>query len=49
MLSPMHACFVVTAEYFHTPIYGAYCYLLGPAAVMLATAGALSAAWYFLL
>ncbi len=49
MLSPMHACFVVTAEYFHTPIYGAYRYLLGPAAVMLATAGVLSAAWYFLL
>ncbi len=49
MLSPMHACFVVTAEYFHTPIYGAYRYLLGPATVMLATAAALSAAWYLLL
>ncbi|NPU84513.1 MAG: DUF401 family protein [Syntrophaceae bacterium] len=49
MLSPMHACFVVTAEYFRTPIYGAYRYLLGPAAIMLATAGMLSAAWYFLL
>jgi hypothetical protein len=49
MLSPMHACFVVTAEYFRTPIYGAYRYLLGPAAIMLVTAGVLSAAWYFLL
>jgi len=49
MLSPMHACFVVTAEYFRTPIFGAYRYILGPAAVMVLTATLLSAAWYYLL
>jgi integral membrane protein (TIGR00529 family) len=49
MLSPMHACFVVTAEYFHTPIFGAYRYLIGPASVMILTAVLLSAAWYTLL
>jgi hypothetical protein len=48
MLSPMHACFVVTAEYFRTPIFGVYRYLLGPAAVMLLSAALLSSLWYTL-
>jgi hypothetical protein len=38
MLSPMHACFVVTAEYFKTPLFGAYRYIIGPAFVILLTA-----------
>jgi len=43
MLSPMHACFVVTAEYFKTSIFGAYRYIIGPAFVILLTSILLSA------
>jgi uncharacterized protein len=35
MLSPMHACFVVTAEYFKTSIFGAYRYIIGPVFLIL--------------
>lgn len=42
MLSPLHACFVVTAEYFKTSIFEAYRYILGPAFVMLSAATFLS-------
>lgn len=38
MLSPMHACFVVSAEYFGTRIYETYRYIAGPALVMLVSA-----------
>jgi hypothetical protein len=43
MLSPLHACFVVTAEYFKTPLFGVYRYIIGPALVILLTAIVLSA------
>jgi hypothetical protein len=46
MLSPMHACFVVTAEYFKTSIFGAYRYIIGPAFVILVTSILLSALYY---
>jgi integral membrane protein (TIGR00529 family) len=43
MLSPMHACFVVTAEYFKTSVFGAYRYIIGPAFVILLASILLSA------
>jgi integral membrane protein (TIGR00529 family) len=43
MLSPLHACLVVTAEYFKTSIFGAYRYIIGPAFVILLTSILLSA------
>ena len=46
MLSPMHACFVVTAEYFKTSIFGAYRYIIGPAFVILLTSILLSTLYY---
>lgn len=42
MLSPIHICFVVTGEYFKTPITLAYRYLAGPLALVGVTAVALS-------
>lgn len=45
MLSPIHACFVVTAEYFKASIFGTYYYLVWPAAVMLFAAALLSATY----
>ena len=42
MLSPMHACFVVTAEYFKTSIFEIYRYIIGPALVILLTSILLS-------
>jgi integral membrane protein (TIGR00529 family) len=47
MLSPMHACFVVTAEYFKTSIFGAYRYIIGPAFVILLASILLSALYYY--
>lgn len=47
MLSPMHACFVVTAEYFKTSLFRVYPYLIGPAAVILLTSALLSAFYYY--
>jgi integral membrane protein (TIGR00529 family) len=49
MLSPMHACFVVTAEYFRTSIFRAYPYIVGPAAVMLLASVLLSSFYYYFL
>ncbi|MCX5858176.1 MAG: DUF401 family protein [Deltaproteobacteria bacterium] len=46
MLSPMHACFVVTAEYFKTSIFSAYRYIIGPAFVILLASILLSALYY---
>jgi integral membrane protein (TIGR00529 family) len=46
MLSPMHACFVVTAEYFKTSVFSAYRYIIGPAFVILVTSILLSALYY---
>jgi hypothetical protein len=47
MLSPMHACFVVTAEYFKTSIFGAYRYIIGPAFVILLASILLSTLYYY--
>jgi hypothetical protein len=47
MLSPMHACFVVTAEYFKVSLFGTYRYLIGPAAIILLTSVLLSAFYYY--
>ncbi len=46
MLSPVHACFVVTAEYFGTRIFSAYRYILGPVTVVLLTSIVLSGLYY---
>lgn len=46
MLSPVHACFVVTAEYFGTRIFSAYRYILGPVIVVLLTSIVLSGLYY---
>jgi hypothetical protein len=46
MLSPMHACFVVTAEYFKTSVFAIYRYIIGPAFVILVTSILLSALYY---
>jgi uncharacterized protein len=46
MLSPMHACFVVTAEYFKTSVFGAYRYIIGPVFVILLTSILLSVFYY---
>jgi hypothetical protein len=47
MLSPMHACFVVTAEYFKTSIFGVYRYIIGPAFVILLASILLSALYRY--
>ena len=47
MLSPMHACFVVTAEYFQVSLFGTYRYLIGPVAIILLTSVLLSAFYYY--
>jgi integral membrane protein (TIGR00529 family) len=46
MLSPMHACFVVTAEYFCVPVFGAYRYIIGPVVIILLTSIVLSGIYY---
>lgn len=46
MLSPVHACFVVTAEYFGTRIFSAYRYILGPVVIVLLTSIVLSGLYY---
>ena len=49
MLSPMHICYVVTCEYFHTPLWRTYRYIIGPTAVILLTSLTLSALYYHFL
>jgi hypothetical protein len=46
MLSPVHACFVVTAEYFGTKIFKAYRYIIKPVIVVLITSIILSGLYY---
>jgi hypothetical protein len=46
MLSPVHACFVVTAEYFCTTIFSAYRYIIGPVIIVLLTSIILSGIYY---
>lgn len=49
MFSPMHVCFVVSCEYFHTSLAGAYRYIVGPALTILFSALILSGLYYWLL
>jgi hypothetical protein len=49
MLSPMHACFVVTAEYFKSSIFDAYRYIIGPVLVILLASILLSTVYYSVL
>lgn len=49
MLSPMHACFVVSAEYFHTRVYETYRYIVGPAFVVLLAATVMATLYYAVL
>ena len=49
IISPIHACFVVTCEYFETPITGTYRYIAGPCAIILLTSLILSGLYYLLL
>jgi len=46
MISPIHACFVVTCEYFESPILGTYRYIAGPCAFILMTSLILSGLYY---
>jgi len=46
MLSPMHACFVVTAEYFCVTVFGAYRYIIWPVISILITSIILSGLYY---
>jgi integral membrane protein (TIGR00529 family) len=46
MLSPMHACFVVTAEYFGVTVFGAYRYIIWPVIIILITSIILSGLYY---
>ena len=48
MISPIHACFVVTCEYFKSPIVGTYRYIAGPCAFILLTSLMLSGLYYLL-
>jgi len=47
MLSPMHICYVVTCEYFHTPLWRTYHYIIGPTVTTLLASLALSALYYY--
>jgi hypothetical protein len=42
MLSPIHVCYVVTCEYFKTPLLQTYQYIAGPVGVILITSLVLS-------
>ncbi len=46
LLSPMHACFVVTAEYFGVTVFGAYRYITWPVIIILITSIILSSLYY---
>ena len=49
MVSPIHICFVVTCEYFETPVLGTYRYIAGPCVFILATSVILSGLYYLLI
>ena len=49
IISPIHACYVVTCEYFETPILSTYRYIAGPCAFILMTSLILSGLYYLLL
>jgi integral membrane protein (TIGR00529 family) len=49
MVSPIHVCFVVTCEYFETPVLGTYRYIAGPCLFILMTSVILSGLYYLLI
>ena len=49
MLSPIHVCFVVSCEYFKTPLFENYRYLIAPIAVILIASLILSGLYYTLM
>jgi integral membrane protein (TIGR00529 family) len=49
MVSPIHVCFVVTCEYFETPVLGTYRYIAGPCVFILMTSLILSGLYYLLI
>jgi len=49
MLSPIHVCFVVTCEYFKTPLFENYRYLIGPIVTILTVSLILSGLYYTLI
>ena len=48
ILSPLHVCFVITAEYFKTSIFKVYPFLIGPIAFVFLVAVILSGLYYLL-
>lgn len=49
MLSPIHVCFVVTCEYFSTPLFANYRYLIAPIVLILTVSLILSGLYYTLM
>ena len=49
MLSPIHVCFVVTCEYFKTPLFENYRYIMGPIVIILTVSLILSGLYYTLM
>jgi integral membrane protein (TIGR00529 family) len=49
IISPIHACFVVTCEYFETPILSTYRYIAGPCAFILMASLILSGLYYLMI
>jgi hypothetical protein len=49
IISPIHSCYVVTCEYFATPITGTYRYIAGPCAIILLTSLLISGLYYLLI
>jgi len=49
IISPIHACYVVTCEYFETPVLATYRYIAGPCVFILMTSLILSGLYYTLM
>jgi hypothetical protein len=49
MISPIHACFVVTCEHFSTPMLATYRYIAGPILVILMASVIMSGLYYLLI
>ncbi len=49
IISPIHSCYVVTCEYFETPVTGTYRYIAGPCLFILLTSLILSGLYYTLM
>jgi len=49
IISPIHACFVVSCEYFNTPVLGTYRYIAGPCLFIIMTSLILSGLYYLLI